>query len=823
MIPRSLLSGLLSALLILTIPVSAQSNDITVELDQFGVGSAFRPGGMVGIRLELTSQLSDPIPVWVQWEKSNADGDIAEYGRSLTLTPGQPTKCWLYAPLSPTASPNDVWSIKIFEEQDGQRGREIGGKRISPSSTQNTQSFDISTSLIGIIGSRRLGLDDYMSPTTRGRSASAHEETRIVSGIRTQNLPDRWFGLQPFEAIVWSTDQSPNVSFDQAEAMREYIMRGGHLIIILPSVGNPWGLGTQGQTPFDDLMPVQVPERLEMIKLSEVLPLISKSDKAITDFELNPVNSFGKVGTGYDPLANNYYEPLATLPDGTIVVIQRTYGHGRITICGLDVSSGSLQSVDLPEADAFWNRILGRRVDTPSTSELTQIQDLKRLSRPISNQNNLGSGNLFVNLIQHEQSATVGILLAFILFVLYWLIAGMGGFYVLKHYGLVKHSWLAYAATAGLFTALAWGAVAAVRPRQVTVKHVTVLDHIARVDSTGSHNPDRRDNDRQYQRAISFCSIFLPNYRNMPISIDSSVGHDIMHSWEPPGVAISKFTNVIQYPVDVGRNLASFRMPSRSTTTRLYLNYLGGVDPDDWGGMLQADPNDPIQVVIDPGGTERTIRGSVISKLPGPLTNITIFWVKNQRTRPRGYFSSGDEEQPFVTPTASGQMLNIGATWRMAGTLNPGERLPVQPPNDPGINLSRSITESYIKRYRASGLGGLGNPNPSAIGEDDRRNYLEMLSLFQQLTPPGYILSSSDTQGDQTSSTFYREIGRELDLSAWFTRPCLIIIGWLKNSELPIPLLADGEPVQSEGLTIVRWIYPLPLREDVAFKDVFND
>ncbi|MEE8367238.1 MAG: hypothetical protein V3S30_02885, partial [Thermoanaerobaculia bacterium] len=333
---------------------------------------------------------------------------------------------------------------------------------------------------------------------------------------------------------------------------------------------------------------------------------------AITDFELNPVSVFGKVGTGYDPLANNFYEPLATLPDGRIVVIQRTYSHGRITICGIDVSSESLLSVDLPQADAFWNRILGRRMDTPSTSELTKIQDLKRLSRPNSNENNLGSGNLFVNLIQHEQSATVGILLAFILFVLYWLIAGMGGFYTLKHYKLVKHSWLAYAATAGIFTALAWGAVAAVRPRQVSVKHVTVLDHIARVERPGSMNPDRRDNDRQYQRAISYCSIFMPNYRSMPISIGSTVGHDILYSWEPPGAAISKFTNVVQYPVDVGRNMAAFRMPSRSTTTRLYLNWLGAVDRDHWGGMLQADPNDPITVVIDPGGTERSIRAQMI-------------------------------------------------------------------------------------------------------------------------------------------------------------------------------------------------------------------
>ena len=54
---------------------------------------AWRPGDMVGIRvilkLEPTSQLGEGIGAWVQWEVPNADGDIAEYGRQVTLTKGR--------------------------------------------------------------------------------------------------------------------------------------------------------------------------------------------------------------------------------------------------------------------------------------------------------------------------------------------------------------------------------------------------------------------------------------------------------------------------------------------------------------------------------------------------------------------------------------------------------------------------------------------------------------------------------------------------------------------------------------------------------------
>ncbi|MCZ6835593.1 MAG: hypothetical protein O7G85_07450 [Planctomycetota bacterium] len=812
----------LAILLSMSMAAMGQTSDVDVRLDQFGVGSAFRPGGYAGMRIELTSRLTEPTSVWVQWEKPNTDGDIAENGRSLTLTPGQPTKVWLYAPLTEDDSVNDVWIIKVFEEVNGNRGREIGGARVSPNQAQ-TQSFQINSNLIGIVGSARLGLDDYMAVGPRGRTVAANEETRIISGIRPEDLPDRWFALQMFEAIAWGAGSSPgNLSFDQAEALREYIRRGGHLIIILPTAGNPWGIGSQGQTPFESLLPTQMPQRQESVPLSDVLPVLSKSSNTRGEITLNSINVFGVVGEdtpegGVD--FNNYFEPLTVLPDGRIVVIRRSYGFGHVTLSGIDVSSNRMLSLDIPEADIFWNRILGRRQDTPSTTQLTDIGNADRLARAQTSSNNLGSGNLIVQLIQHEQSASIGVLLAFVLFVVYWVIAGPGGFYALKHYRQTKHTWVAFAATAGLFTVIAWGAVAAVRPRTITVKHVTVLDHIARVDRSGSHNPDRGDNDRQLQRATSYCSIFLPNYRVTDVNVMSGEGHDIMASWDPPTVSISKFNNVVHYPIDVSRRMASYGMPSRSTTTRLNINWLGGLDPK-WGSMLREDPNDPIRVVYDEATkTEQNIRGTIINDLPGDLTNVTIFWIKNQRMRTRRFFSSGGIEESWIAPNNSGQLLNIGNHWKVPGVIQPGGRIALQVP--PGSILSENIKKAYLNPYRNVGFSSLGaNPNRT-ISTDDRRNFLEMLSFFHQLSPPQYIITPG-TQSDQQTPTFFREIGRELDLSIWFTRPCLIVMGWLQNSAIPIPMEANGEPVISDGLTLVRWIFPLEFREDIAFKTVLK-
>ena len=60
-------------------------------------------------------------------------------------------------------------------------------------------------------------------------------------------------------------------------------------------------------------------------------------------------------------------------------------------------------------------------------------------------------------------------------------------------------------------------------------------------------------------------------------------------------------------------------------------------------------------------------------------------------------------------------------------------------------------------------------------------------------------------------------MGRELDLSPWFVRPCLIVIGYLEPSACPIPIRVDGKPVTSTGTTVVRWIKPLKLDATIAF------
>jgi len=832
---RVLIAAALALPLVTAQAALGQGDAVQVEVEQFGTGNIFRPGDMTAVRLKLTASIAEPMSVWVQWEVPNVDGDIAEYGRIVALTPGQPRLVWLYAPVSPQARQGTTWTVRMFEDNDGARGAEIGGSRIAAGN-----GADPGEAMIGVVGSTaHLGLRGYAATGIQSRRApNLHEYTHIVTSINPTDTPDRWEGWLPFEAVAWADADPSLLTTDQAEAIREYVRRGGHLVIVLPQVGNPWGLGVPGRTEFGDLLPTQAPRKDEGTPLSEVLPVISKAEGARADFDL-VIQVFGDLAGRFDALDRGY-QPIMALPDGRVVVVQRTFGHGHITISGIDVASRRLYSVPLsngssglPQTDVFWGRILGRRADTPTPTELTAIQQANRLARGAGRENTLGRGQLIMQQISMSQEATIGLLASLLLFAGYWLIAGPGAFYALKMYRAVRYSWVAFAGAAALFTAIAWGTVGLIRQNEVAVKHVTVLDHIYRPDDAADAI------DPQYQRAVSWFSVRLPGYADAAITIEpteTETGYmrDLLHSWTPPGDPVQQFPDTDRYRVDVGQNPAmwdeyvspgnrdSYERPSRSTSTVLHANWQGGLDPD-WGGLFRIDPSDPIRVEYDATGRAETIAGTLISELPVAIEDTTFIWVKNNRTTPRRYQPSGGQEQPWVPPNQSGAMFNNGEMVRRGQAWAPGQTFDLKASFDQRgrtrsqMRLDANIRRTYIEPYAGDGMFGQA-PGTGALSSRDITNYMEMLSIYHQLDPPAYLLNAPGGNADE-SVVLVRELGRELDLSVWLNRPCLIVMGYLRDSELPIPLRVNGaKPVSEAGsVTMVRWIYPLPVREDIAF------
>lgn len=797
-------------------PAGAQQ-DVDISLLQFGVRNAYRPGDFVGIELQLISNLDEAKNAEVVWEVPEASGDIVEYSRIVALTPGQPTSAWLYSKLLPDIDNSSVFTVRVYEDVDGRRGAELAATRISPGLTAVGPVSRID-SLIGVVGGvNTVGINDYNVATPgRGYPDLGHEFIWPVAQVAPVNLPDRWEGLDQFEAIVWTEANPGGLRDAQANAIREYAMRGGHFIIVLPQLGNEWQLGSLPVNGLSDLLPSTPPSQ-KATNYLELLPVLSKRRGELPATANHPMT----IRVFDEASLDRGWEPLIATPEGEVVAIDRRFGFGRLTIIGIDLASQQLagQSIDggaVFEGEIIWNIVLGRRQDTLTARQLNTLVDDKEMFTGSRMSIDLGGGALIREKINLRGQAFAGIGLAFVLFVAYWLIAGPVGFGLLKGAKKVRHAWAAFALTSAAFTLLAWGGVKLFSQKHTQVQHLTFLDLIAERDpanvgesATGGAPPAGA------ARVTSWFTVFLPGYGKPVFQIEGiDARRDILTHFSPPGEEVGGFANVDRYEVALDEP-ADFGVPARSTTKEMYARYLGPIPPhwssgDESIGFTVTEP-----IVVQNG---RITRGRIIHNFPAALTNVRIMVVNADRNRQKRYLEEDGSgiSGRFFSASDVGRAPNSVKAYSVAQirALQEVDLAASTPPDPARESFDAHITKHYTdsKEDSVSGM-----TTTSSIGYRAER-FLEMLSFYQMITPPEYRNTQADWAMDSRDRPYSvrRHLGREIDLSEWLTRPCIIICGLLENSELPLPLQINDSPPESEGLTIVRWIYPLPMTTQTA-------
>jgi len=159
---------------------------------------------------------------------------------------------------------------------------------------------------------------------------------------------------------------------------------------------------------------------------------------------------------------------------------------------------------------------------------------------------------------------------------------------------------------------------------------------------------------------------------------------------------------------------------------------------------------------------------------------------------------------PWIKMSESGKPLNLAWSWRLDAQWEPEEELSL----NTFIPKTASLFERGMDRYQQEkrwDTYGTG----AAMPQQERIRRLEMLALYSHLKPPVYQKQTGKTQSP-SSHDIIRHGGRRLDFASWFGRPCIIVMGFVKDAALPISLHVDGEEINhSSGMTMVRWVYPL--------------
>ncbi len=758
----------------LVAPAQAQNaipDEVRIDVGEFGVGNIARAGDWCGLRLKLTDSASKQREVLVGVALDDADKDKAVYSRLLTLNPGVAQDAWFYFRLPFWFPPGEAVLVQVNEPISddsvavGARpGRLLARKLV----TSTGRIAEPSRGLFAIIGTNEMGLRQYAAQAGAGQPwpALGHEVTDSASGIAVRSLPDRWLAWAPFEAVFWgdspggSEADVSQLRGERTRALKEWVQRGGHLIIVLPPTGQAWTNAATNE--ILDILPAVNIARREGVDLAEYRPLIVRSPDA-------PLPRSAVVHT-FEPKADAApSEAMRILngPKGDCVVVRRLVGTGAVTLVGLDFSSRLLSQGGSLDADVFWHRVLGRRgILAPETKDVVpRSQNEAYVDRVIASQ------------VSKRGTAATGLFLGVLLFVLYWVVAGPVGFAALKARNAQRLAWVAFVGIALVFTGIAFGAATWFRPTKFEATHLTVLDHVY---------------GQRIQRARSWMALMLPRDGTVTLVAPDSEGAmqapasrrelgGVLAPWDPVGASErSGFLDARDYRIDA-RDPTRLDLPSRSTVKLAQL---------DWAGAPRWKMPRPVhEQGITADGSK--LLGALVHELPGTLTDVLIAHVQGQRVL-------GADLRPRLVSNV--QFWKYPSPWA---------------PNTP-IDLTKETAQAAAGNAGELWLAGLVPLSQAGFGmqASDPRFFRDLpgamnaASFYTQFGIPDDVKGNSG----MSAGVVRREATHGMDLGRWFTQPCIIVIGYLvdPNQDAPISTYVDGKAVPARGTTVVRWVYPLP-------------
>ncbi len=729
--------------------VYAQDDSVklTINHDHLGLGGLTRLGSWTPVLLTLENRSSDPRKVVCQWIYHDSDGDEVTSQRALTLSPQQTQQAWIYGTPPVTRSNSDKWRFRVLDEKDK---RPLAFLEVPPG-----QLAEPSQAIIAVTGPAMLGLEPYTHLETQ------HETCRVLRDLDPALIPDRWYGLSLIETLIWTpfgrgpTDAA--ISPDTHRAIRQWVLRGGHLIIVLPQAGDTW---------FDS-------------PLAGILPKV----RVDVDHDAPPPAWLGRP-TNPDPAtidlkrlhpADERVSVLLRDRDHEPVVVARRVGFGRVTLIGVDLTAPLVMLTGLPNGPSLWKSILGWQSPAYTKSEIEAKLKAQQIINP-SLRYNQRLDRFMVDKIAMYGTASPAVLTALILFTLYWLAAGPIGFGVLKKRGLARHSWVAFLGVVVVFSVIAWSAAAALRPTNTAAEHFTVLD----IDSGSG-----------LVRARSWLSLFSPQRGHLPVAVgseDDAPGRHTLASADSEPGGDGGFIDQQQYKIKA-LSPHEAALPFRATAKQIQVDYL------DRGQTAAASAPSPWLSFQGQLRFERNrLVGSIRHDLPGDLSNLLIA------------YCPGDGKTPLIWRQGvwrSGHPRNID--------LNASDSRPLVSPYKYDKDKRLWMQEGYLGELFANNAGGAALPGhhqpPVPIADDQIVVDIELLTFYSYLPPPDY--RTLGYLSGQRNRAYKRHWGRKLDLGAIVPTRCVILIGYLEDAPTPVPMTLQAQPFDSAGWAVVRWVLPV--------------
>lgn len=763
------------------VPGVQATGDLALTIESVGMGGRARPGSWTPVLVGLAESGTSGREILLRLEARDPDGDLVLWERAVTSSPGTKLTAWLYMlmPTSTNALSVELAAYEAVESGTAFRAGELLARVFVP--TTERELAAPSEELIAVIGNRTAGLGRLATSSMDDPAVDpvGHSATELVAQLEPADVPDRWWGLDAFGTIVWTGGQPQDLRSASAAAIREWVRRGGHLVVVLPALGQQWS--SELNNGLYELLPDADIVQRTQVPYAPMRTLLTKSETVRLP-GAGVVHSFEPRASAGPGSAVRVLDD----PGGSCVVIRRHVGAGAVTMIGLDLTMGALRGEGLPEADVFWNRVLGLRGRAVTQDELAKLQQdnaysFYRPSGSSSYDSDIGRQ------IAQEGRASVGVLLGFVVFVLYWLVAGPLGFALLKGTGRSRHAWVGFVSSTALFTLIAWIGAVVIRPSEVGGTHLTVLTHVY---------------GQQTQSGRSWFGLLLPEYGNARVTLDRGVSaerSDVLGPWSGADASASvRFPDPRSYAIE-SRSPSSMSVPTRQTVKQFRGDF-AGLTP--WGLMprpVTAADGSASRIRIETIGGVRQLTGRVTHALPGPLLNTTVIFNPGQKNLGRLLPENGAER--LISDAFAGRLVD---PWEPGVELDLAEVTGRDARREGGGQFESLLDQQTIRS--SSALATATETN--AVSRYSLNDRLLGLLFYHHLQPPQLRRSQQPTQAVVTRGETHG-----LELSRWLTEPCLIIVGLVDQTaepaDPPMPLEVDGVTPKMQGQTLVAWVYPL--------------
>ena len=322
----------------------------------------------------------------------------------------------------------------------------------------------------------------------------------IIAQLQTLDdlLPGRWYGYDAVDVVVVDTNDKEmlaTISGARGESLRQWVQRGGHLVV---AVSSNWQAVNDGM--LGEMLPVKLNGQSQVSPFDSLESFTGGSHQVAFENAPTRVAKFEEIDArGGKVIASTLSTPL---------VVRGPYGFGRVTVVGLDVDAKPFSG--WPDRALFFVKALDLKGSSLS-AEANRVVN----GRLISNANSDLATRVRITLDQFKGVTLIpfGWVAGFI--VLYILLIGPGDYFFLKKVlKRMELTWITFPTIVVTVSLLAYYAAYLVKGTDLRVNKVDVVDI---------------DLESKQARGVSWINLFSPQNLDYSIKV-----HPVLPNQELP-------------------------------------------------------------------------------------------------------------------------------------------------------------------------------------------------------------------------------------------------------------------------------------------------